>query len=82
MGPLQSVIGSGGNKLANSEVIWLVADYDGSGQMTRGSVHYSRLEDSIAALNATESIGKDKFEQSLIADIEDNSRLGKKVFRL
>ena len=82
MGPLQSVVGSGGNKLANSEVVWLVADYNMSGQMIRGNVHYSRLEDSIAALNATESIGKDKFEKSLLADIKDTSRLGKKVFRL
>lgn len=82
MGPLQSVVGSGGNKLANSEVVWLIADYNSHCQMIRGDAIYSRLEDSIAALNATESIGKDKFEQSLIADINDKSRLGKKVFKL
>ena len=82
MGNLPSVVGTGANKLANCEVVWLIADYDSEGDMTRGEVRYSRLEESIAALNATESIGKDKFEKSLLADIEDPTRLGKKVFKL
>ncbi len=82
MGQLQPVIGSGDDKLANCEVVWLVADYSSRSQMIRGEAIYARLDDSIAALNATESIGKVRFEQSLIDDINDKSRLGKKVFKL
>lgn len=80
MSDLASVKGVGANQLANAEVVWQVADYDSTSSLVPGEVIYSRLEESIAALNATESVGKVEFERAVRDAIDDPRRRGSKVF--
>ena len=82
MDKLPSAQGTGLDQLANAEVVWLIADHGADGQLVRGEVKFALLDDSIKALNATQSIGKSAFEASLRATIADSRKSGKKVFKL
>ncbi len=83
MSSLPSVkLSSPHDMLANAEVVWLIGDYANSTHLTRGKVIYSRLDESIQSLNATESVGQAAFEKILRSAILDGKKLGVKVFKL
>lgn len=71
------------DKLDNSEVIWFVVDYDSKSSKLIHVKHiFSKLNESVSALNATQPISKKQFEKELKALLDDESKLGSKVFKL
>lgn len=66
-----------------AEVVWFVLDYDeATGQLKPLKHLYTKLDESVKALNATRPIGKNTFEDDLRKLLASEDKLGSKVFRL
>ena len=81
MSTLPELRGSEDDRLANADVVWLVAKYENDKLVPSKSV-FSRLDDSIRALNATRPVGKTAFEAEIQAALQDAKKVGRRVFRL
>jgi hypothetical protein len=64
----------------NAAIVWFIVDYDDSLHLRAGEVHYTTLESSRRALNATEPLAKVEFTENLKAVI-NNPQRANKVFR-
>ena len=81
MSALPELRGSTDDRLANADVVWLVAKYE-NGKLIPSRTVFSRLDDSIRALNATRPVGKTAFEAEIQSTLHDAKKLGRRVFRL
>lgn len=70
------------DRLDNAEVIWFIVGYDQDMKMIPKSVHYSDLNKSVDALNATEPLERTLFQTSLKSMIKDATRAGTKIFTM
>jgi hypothetical protein len=64
----------------NAAIVWFIVDYDAQLRLRAGEVHYTTLESSRRALNATEPLAKVEFTDNLKAVI-NNPQRANKVFR-
>lgn len=64
----------------NASIVWFVVDYDENLRLTPYAVHYTTLDSSRRALNATEPLAKSDFTSNLKRVI-DNPQRTNKVFR-
>lgn len=64
----------------NAAIVWFIVDYDDDLHLRAGEVHYTTLESSRRALNATEPLAKVEFTDNLKAVI-NNPQRANKVFR-
>jgi hypothetical protein len=81
MSALPELRGSQSDRLANADVVWLVAKYE-NGRLVPSRTVFSRLDDSIRALNATRPVGKTAFEAEIQSTLNDQKKTGRRVFRL
>ncbi len=81
MSALPELRGSADDRLANADVVWLVAKYE-NGKIVPSKSVFSRLDDSIRALNATRPVGKTAFEAEIQSTLQDAKKLGRRVFKL
>lgn len=65
----------------NAEVVWFIVDYDEQMRLRAREVHYTTLDSSRKALNATEPLDKVAFTHQLKAVI-NNPQRANKVFRV
>jgi len=85
MSTLPQVNIRGGDKaamLSAAEVIWFVVDYDEAGNLVPVEQLYTKLDASIAALNATRPIPLDAFKKNILSLISGDTKTANKVFRL
>ncbi|MCE9621000.1 MAG: hypothetical protein K8R99_01500 [Actinomycetia bacterium] len=69
------------DKLLTAEIVWFVAKYEGA-HLVPSRVAYSRLDDSVIALNAAVPMSATDFAAKLDMDIAAPGNQGKKVFNL
>ncbi len=81
MSALPELRGTEADRLANADVVWLVAKYANDTLVPSKAV-FSRLDDSIRALNATRPIGKTAFEAEIQCTLLDSKKIGRRVFKL
>jgi hypothetical protein len=81
MSDLRELTGPEHDRLANSDVVWFVAN-NRNRQLVPGRVVYSRLSESITALNATRPVGKSAFESEIRDSISNSHKRGRRVFIL
>ncbi len=70
------------SKRDNAEVIWFIVDYCDDMKLQIHKTIYTNLDHSVSALNATAPIEKRQFNKELRDIINDNAKLGKKVFKI
>ena len=68
-------------KRDNSEVSWFIVNFDEEMKLTFHNYHFSTLDGSIAALNATAPMSKNGFNADLKKILTDKKKLNKKYFR-
>jgi len=73
---------SDNEKLDNCEVAWFILDYDEDMNLVHYKYRFSKLDQSIEALNATQPMSKDEFNRSLVELTKNKKKSGKKVFKL
>jgi hypothetical protein len=64
----------------NAAIVWFIVDYDQQLRLRASAVHYTTLDSSRRALNATEPLAKSDFTANLKSVI-DNPRRTNKVFK-
>lgn len=65
----------------NAAIVWFIVDYDDNLSLRAHAVHYTTLESSRRALNATEPLAKADFTNNLKSVIDDPQRTNK-VFKV
>ena len=81
MSELPELRGTKTDRLANADVVWLVAKYEDD-KLVPAKAVFARLDDSIRALNATRPIGKTAFEAEIHHTLLDPRKAGRRVFKL
>lgn len=64
----------------NAAIVWFIVDYDGALRLRTAEIHYTTLDSSRRALNATEPLAKADFTSNLKGVI-NNPQRSNKVFR-
>jgi len=77
----QNGIHSEQDLLDNSQIVWIIVDYDSNGEIYVCKYLYTNLIDSIDALNATKAVSKQTFEKKLQVLVSGGPK-NSKVFKI